>query len=28
MTETSPIMIERALTVEDFKSRIADLLIN
>jgi len=28
MTETSPIMIERALTVEEFKSRITDLLAN
>ncbi len=28
MTETSPIMIERALSVEEFKSRIADLLAN
>lgn len=28
MTETSPIMIERALTVEEFKSRITDLLPN
>lgn len=26
MTESSPIMIERALTVEEFKSRISDLL--
>ena len=28
MTESSPIMIERALTVEEFKSRISDLLEN
>ncbi|MBL4580237.1 MAG: hypothetical protein JKY29_00345 [Gammaproteobacteria bacterium] len=28
MTEASPIMIERALTVEEFKSRISDLLEN
>lgn len=28
MTESSPIMIERALTVEEFKSRIAELLEN
>lgn len=28
MTETSPIRIERALTVEEFKSRITDLLAN
>ena len=28
MTETSPLMIERALTVEEFKSRITDLLEN
>ena len=28
MTETSPIMIQRALTVEEFKSRITDLLAN
>jgi len=28
MTEVSPIMIERALTVEEFKSRISDLLAN
>jgi hypothetical protein len=28
MTETSPLMIERALTVEEFKSRITDLLAN
>lgn len=28
MTETSPIMIQRALTVEEFKSRISDLLAN
>lgn len=28
MTETNPIMIERALTVENFKARIADLLAN
>lgn len=26
MTESSPIMVERALTVEEFKSRITDLL--
>ena len=28
MTQTSSIMVERALTVEQFKSRIADLLAN
>lgn len=28
MTETSPLMIQRALTVEEFKSRITDLLDN
>ncbi len=28
MTETSPIMTQRALTVDEFKSRIADLLDN
>lgn len=28
MTESSPIMIERALTVEEFKSRISDLIQN
>lgn len=28
MTETSPIMIQRALTVEEFKSRITDLIDN
>ena len=28
MTESSPIMIERALTVEEFKSRISNLLEN
>jgi hypothetical protein len=28
MTETSPLMIQRALTVEEFKSRITDLLAN
>ena len=28
MTQTSPIMIQRALTVEEFKSRITDLLAN
>ncbi len=28
MTESSPLMIERALTVEEFKSRITDLLAN
>ena len=28
MTQTSSIMVERALTVEEFKSRIADLLAN
>lgn len=28
MTETSPIMTERALTVKEFKSRITDLLAN
>jgi hypothetical protein len=28
MTQTSSIMVERALTVEEFKSRITDLLAN
>lgn len=28
MTETSPLMIQRAMTVEEFKSRITDLLEN
>jgi hypothetical protein len=28
MTQTNSIMVERALTVEEFKSRITDLLAN